>query len=81
MATKASPRPTDKVLEQVDFGTAMEAVVNGKKATKLEWGNPEEYIFLRATILHIRRETPDGTEHVWRVSDGDVRGTDWVILG
>jgi hypothetical protein len=74
----ASPSLATVALRTVDFGTALNAVAAGKKIARMEWENKEEYGFLRATILHIFR---DGAEHVWRVNDGDILATDWVILG
>ena len=62
----------------LDFPTAIQAVTEGKKTTKLEWGNPEFYGVLKDGLLMLHK--PDGNFYQWIVSDGDLLGQDWIIL-
>jgi len=60
------------------FPEAMQAVLDGKTVTKLEWNDPEnEYacIHEETFLLHLA----DGW-HKWTVNTGDVLGTDWVVV-
>ncbi|MGD9276372.1 MAG: hypothetical protein PVJ67_04315 [Candidatus Pacearchaeota archaeon] len=56
----------------------MRQVINGKKVTKLEWKNNNYYGFLNGQWLMIHK--PDGKLYVWKVNDGDMLGTDWVVI-
>jgi hypothetical protein len=59
------------------FAEAIQAIIDRKKITKLEWDNPTFYGQLRDGYLMIH--LADGW-HRWLVSDGDLMGVDWVIL-
>lgn len=72
-----SPVPKKKAERMFTFGEAMELVKDGKKITKLEWGTNEEYGFLKDGYLMIFRSNKF---FIWQVSDGDLLGTDWVIV-
>jgi hypothetical protein len=80
----------------MDFFDALRQVLDGKSITKLEWNNPEIKILLDMAqvgpnawqeMLCLRR--PNGedisgekifsTAKLW-VSDGDLLGTDWVVV-
>jgi len=52
-------------------------IVAGKKVTKLEWDNKEEYGFMKDEILSIHR---NGKDHGWLVSLADISGEDWYAL-
>jgi hypothetical protein len=64
--------------KKMDFPEAMRQVINGKKVTKLEWKNNNYYGFLNGQWLMIHK--PDGKLYVWKVNDGDMLGTDWVVI-
>jgi hypothetical protein len=57
------------------FYGAILSIVDGKKITKLEWDNKEEYGFMKDEILSIHR---NGKDHGWLVSLADVSGEDYV---
>lgn len=78
MKTK-SVSPTGKANKYVplSFYDALREVVKGKRVTKLEWANKDEYGFLRAELLHIHR---NGADHLWTVSLADMNGDDYVVL-
>ena len=62
---------------QYNFYEALRMMTEGKKMTKLEWGNSDEYGFLKAEILHIHR---NGEDHRWVISEADIAGTDYFIV-
>lgn len=73
-----SPTPTKKQdARMLSFGEAMELVKDGKRITKLEWNNIEEYGVLKDGWLMIVRS---GKFYTWTISDGDLMGTDYIIL-
>ncbi|MBU0781886.1 MAG: hypothetical protein KKC72_17800 [Alphaproteobacteria bacterium] len=71
-----SPSPS-KLKKITTFPQAIAAVIDGKRITKEEWDNPDNYGMLKdhRLMLHL-----DGKWHLWIVSDGDLTGLDWVIM-
>ena len=76
--------PTPKILKAdtpqlgMTFPEAMKEVIDGKKVHKLEWENKEFYGFLNAEFLSLHK--PDGKNYQWIVNDGDMMGTDWIVI-
>lgn len=60
----------------MDVYDALKMVVAGEKVRRQSWP-AEDAMFLQAGVLHVRRE--DGV-HKLIVSDGDLQGTDWIIV-
>lgn len=75
MAGKQSPIP----MPGMSFPDALKAVIEGKKITKVEWGDSKIYGVLENGFLVIHRE--DGRAHSWIISEGDLMGNDWIVLG
>jgi len=71
------PSPTKAPQLTFDFPTAMKAIIDGKRVTKLEWNDVTMYCELHGQWLMIHR---DGQWFTWTVSDGDMLGQDWVVL-
>ena len=71
-----SPSPT-KLKKITTFPQAIAAVIDGKRITKEEWGNPDDYGMLKDRRLMLHR---DGKWYNWLVSDGDLTGLDWLIM-
>jgi hypothetical protein len=72
-----SPTP-EKSTEVMDFPAAMQAVIGGKFITRIEWND--------STILGGRHNGIlmlyiNNDWHQWIVSDGDLLGQDWIVLG
>ena len=76
MTSAMSPTVNTKPIGGLDFYEAIRQVVGGKKVTKDEWEN-EDYVFMKAELLHINR---DGQDHQWIVSLADISGEDFRIL-
>ena len=76
-----SPKPAPKMEYTVamDFPQAMQAVIDGKKVTKLEWAEAEDgiVVYLKGT-LKIR--LAEGKESDLIISAGDMTGADWVVV-
>lgn len=69
---------SENLVVEFDFPDAVRQILLGKKITKLEWDNPEYYILLQDG--HLRIHKPDGKFYDLIVSDGDMAGTDWVVV-
>jgi hypothetical protein len=80
MNTKLSTSPAPTELElTLDFPTALRAVLDGARITKLEWADEDVYGVLRDGFLMLRKK--DGLYYRWTLNDGDLLGKDWVVLG
>jgi len=77
-----SPLPKKKIEEKngkcFGFDTIIKRLLEGKKIHKLEWEDKEYYGFIDKGILCLHK--PDGKIYQWVVSDGDLSGTDWIII-
>lgn len=63
------------------FHQAIDAIVDNKKVTKLEWADRGSYCLLANGILQLHKKgEPAETLHPWIINDGDLMGTDWVEL-
>ena len=73
-----APRPT--VIATMTFPEAMQAIIEGQIITKMEWGDPEIRCHLMNGLLCIFRHDTDNQWHPWSISDGDMAGTDWIVV-
>lgn len=62
----------------LSFPEAIKAVKEGKKITKIEWDNENIYGVLKDGFLMLHKA--DGQFYQWILSDGDVIGTDFIVL-
>ena len=76
MKENVSPLPKKAV--EMDFPTAIQKIIEGRKITKLEWGNKFIYGELRDDFLMLRKE--DGKFYQWILSRADLEGTDYVVI-
>jgi len=60
----------------MDFPDAIREIMNGKKVTRISWGN-DDYGVLKDGWLTIYTK---GAFHTWSVSDGDMEGQDWIVV-
>ena len=75
----SSPLPQGKsATKQFTFYEALEKVADGEKVSKLEWDDLKVYGFLNNNLLSLHKA--DDKLYNWIVSDGDLAGTDWVII-
>ena len=67
----------NKPVVGMDFPEAMKAVINGKRITRVEWGDSREYGCLQNGLLVIHTK---GKDHSWTVSEGDLMAHDWLAI-
>ena len=64
---------------EMTFSEAIDAIIIGQSVTKLEWDNPDIYGLLKDGFLMLRKD--DGMFYQWIISEGDLMGADWVVVG
>ena len=63
----------------MSFGEIIPEVLLGKRITRLEWDNKEEYGFMRNTILSLHKSNEEGIPPKnWAINDGDLAAKDWI---
>lgn len=73
--------PIDLSTLKYDFFEALKAVTfDGKKMTRLEWNDNRLYGVLLNGQLVLHKPDAEYEFYPWAISDGDLFGTDWVIL-
>lgn len=76
-----SPTPTKPITNSpttMNFSEAVKKIIENHKIHKLEWKDKKYYGFLNNEILCLHK--PDGNNHKWILSEGDLSGTDYVIV-
>ena len=76
-----SPSPKVVAINTMDFPSAIQEIIQGKKITKLEWGNKKVYGFLNPNTNFLSLHKEDGKDYQWIISDGDLLGNDWIVIG
>jgi hypothetical protein len=61
------------------FPEAMAMVIEGKRVTRMEWGNTETHLRLDGGFLKIFKGDPS-VGSALLVSDGDMFGIDWMEI-
>jgi hypothetical protein len=64
--------------KEMDFSEAIKEVISGKKIFRLEWLDRAYYGYLNGDVLSLHK--PDGANYKWIISQGDLEGTDWIII-
>lgn len=79
-----SPAPVKRREAFVDFYTALQAVAEGRRITRMEWQDSNVYGFLKdketIRIMTFNEATDSYEEHTWLLSYSDLFAEDWVIL-
>jgi len=70
-------KESNKIVTNLSFPNAIQAIINGKKVRRVEWSSLKEYGLLKDNFLMIHR---NGKFHTWIVSEGDLLAIDWVIV-
>ena len=65
-----------EIVHGISFSEAIKELTNGKKIARIEWNNTD-YGLLKDGWLSIFR---NGEFFIWKVNDGDLLATDWIIL-
>lgn len=72
-----TPKPHRSHVETGSFSDAIGWIAEGKRVTRLEWDDQEEYGHLKDHWLMIHTKEKD---HTWLVSESDLMADDWVII-
>lgn len=77
-----SPTPKEAAIPATYlFTDALREILNGRKITRVAWGNNAIYGVIDKGILCIHGgDTGDGILHPWTLSEGDMTADDWIIL-
>jgi len=70
--TTTSTKPTLTFLEIIPL------LLEGNKASRVEWGSDSIYLFMKDEFMQIHKA--DGKDYYLLLSAGDMQGEDWVIL-
>lgn len=62
---------------EMPFNDAVRCMMEGAKVTRVEWGNTEEFGYMKDGFLLIHTK---GNDHKWIISDGDYTAIDWVLV-
>ena len=73
----SSPKPAAPA--SMSFIKAMEEVLIGKKAHKLEWKDKSFWVEITVDD-RISLHKPDGMYYAWTIMRSDTANNDWVIL-
>lgn len=74
----AKNSPTKVIGGTLTFADALASVLAGESITKLEWRDPDIYgrLLDGKLVLYMH----DKQFHPWILSDGDLLGTDWIVI-
>jgi hypothetical protein len=63
------------------FSDAILEIITGKRITREEWNDKRIYCLLKDGLLQLHKAGESNeTFHPWIINDGDLLGTDWVVL-
>jgi len=65
-----------KVVREIDFISAITAILDGKKVRRLAWEDQNEYCFIHENFIKINKKGI----HSWIIGDGDFLANDWVVI-
>lgn len=80
-----SPKVVDAVVVEkeqprMSFPDAMKKVIEGKRVTKLEWYDQDKGYWAELKGGFLMYHKPDGRDYQWIISDGDLLGTDYIVI-
>lgn len=74
-------------MDNVDFGTVLQELRAGNRATRIGWNGPDQYIklqvpdeFSKMTLPYIYMRTVQGDYVPWLASQTDMLATDWRVI-
>ena len=79
--TKISLTPVPRIPGKpatMNFFTAIKKVWEGKRVTRISWGNNDYCIMDDGWLCVFTGK--DNKMHTWNINDGDMEGEDWVLL-
>ena len=80
MDDQKSPTPEEaELVVEMDFYLALKSIKEGKKVTRLEWGNSNYYAFMQDDEL-LTLHKDDNALSQWIISLSDMEGKDWIVI-
>lgn len=76
VGNKLSPNPV-KTIITMSFPEAIKEIIKGSSITRQLWNNVNEYGLLADGWLTIHTK---GEFKVWKVNDGDLLASDWIVI-
>jgi DNA polymerase III sliding clamp (beta) subunit (PCNA family) len=70
--------PVSILKEAKTFSNIIKELLDGAKIHKLEWKDKEFYGFMKDGKLTLHK--PDGKDYDWILNDGDLSGSDYIII-
>ena len=70
-------KPEPKSDKKMNFGEAMQMIVKGSKITKVDWKNKNWIAYLHKDLT-VTLKDPNGADHSWIISEGDIVGKDYI---
>lgn len=72
---------TDRIVHLLSFQGIVDPLLEGKRVTRLEWGDKRIFYHLSGGIFSIHK-AGEALEisHPVALNDGDLLGKDWIIL-
>lgn len=77
MSNKSPLPKKGKLTKLLSFTEILAKVLEGKRATRLEWANDQEYMFIKDSFLSIHTR---GNDHTFLLRDADMLALDWIEL-
>jgi L-asparaginase/Glu-tRNA(Gln) amidotransferase subunit D len=63
---------------KMTFLEAMGEIAQGRKVTRLEWADTDEFCYMNGGTLSVHHS--DGKTYIWQVIATDMAADDWIIL-
>lgn len=72
-----SPVPKKKKEDLMNFMSAIDKVIKGKKITRKEWLDKDVYGFIQDKVLCIHTKKKNCS---WVLSELDIKAKDWMLV-
>lgn len=72
---------SEKYLKDFSFSRALDAILEGDRVSREEWGDTRHYGLMKDGILVIHKagEKAD-LLHPWILNEADITSDDWIII-
>lgn len=75
----ASPTPKKKKQVLMTFPQALNELIDGKKISRVEWADTDEYFLLNTEYLSVHHSSDDKV-HQLLVREADLLAIDWIVV-
>ncbi len=70
-------------MKLMNFPEAIDQLNSGKKITRVEWNNNQDYGVFRMSpdgLVLMLHKAASRKYHLWTLSDGDTKAEDWITV-